>query len=369
MPDFNKQQALLFMPDISGFTDFVHEMEIEHSTHIIQELLEIIIDGNKLNLEVMEIEGDAVFFFRFGKMPDINEIIQQSKIMFDKFHQHLMKYERQRICQCGACKTAINLTLKFIIHSGLVSSYYVKRRHKLIGPDVILLHRLLKNSVSENSYLLFTESFLDADKSDANQQVSFISKSEKFDHQIIHYKYLPIKQWNEELEDHADDMPNKEEDLISMFSINKSIDSSAEDLFNYVADLSKRAGWMEGTRRIEIAEELRMNRVGQVHKCILTNNSSSEFETKDFRYDEHELTFTELDARKGNYGYRFTIRKLSSGASNIQIEYLLKNNSIQKTFFKLFSIIGINKSLKRSLENLEKIFQKMPVNNLPKNDS
>ena len=123
MPSANQQQVFLYMPDISGFTKFITETEIEHSTHIIQELLEIIITGNQLNMEVMEIEGDAVFFFRFGKSPSIKEIVEQSKSVFEKFHLHLLKYEHQRICQCGACKTANNLTLKFIIHSGIVSSY------------------------------------------------------------------------------------------------------------------------------------------------------------------------------------------------------------------------------------------------------
>ena len=64
------QPALLFMPDISGFTQFVSETEVLHSQHIVQELLEIIIDSNHLNLQVSEIEGDAIFFYR----PVINPI-------------------------------------------------------------------------------------------------------------------------------------------------------------------------------------------------------------------------------------------------------------------------------------------------------
>jgi len=36
MPD-PTQQALLFMPDISGFTQFVSETEVMHSRHIVQD--------------------------------------------------------------------------------------------------------------------------------------------------------------------------------------------------------------------------------------------------------------------------------------------------------------------------------------------
>jgi hypothetical protein len=58
------QPALLFMPDISGFTEFVNSTEITHAQSIIQEVLEQIIESNQMSLEVGEIEGDAVFFLQ-----------------------------------------------------------------------------------------------------------------------------------------------------------------------------------------------------------------------------------------------------------------------------------------------------------------
>ena len=202
MSDINQQQAFLFMPDISGFTQFVNQTEIEHSTHIIQELLETIIDANHLNLELMEIEGDAVFFFRNGEIPSINEIIQQSKTIFAKFHKHLANFESHRICQCGACKEAYKLTLKFIAHAGIVGSYYVRNHFKLIGKDIIILHRLLKNSIPESEYLLFTEPFFGIlERENLNlQQLSVVDKSEEFDGTILHYKYVPINQWCGDIE-------------------------------------------------------------------------------------------------------------------------------------------------------------------------
>ena len=66
--------GLLFIPDISGFTKFVNETEIEHSRIIIEELLENIINSNKLGLHISEVEGDAILFYRFGDSPSIEEI-------------------------------------------------------------------------------------------------------------------------------------------------------------------------------------------------------------------------------------------------------------------------------------------------------
>ena len=61
--------GLLLIPDISGFTQFVSEVEISHSKHIVSELLELLIDSNKLNLDLCEVEGDALFYYKQGDIP------------------------------------------------------------------------------------------------------------------------------------------------------------------------------------------------------------------------------------------------------------------------------------------------------------
>src|SRR4051794_21329701 len=119
------QPALLFMPDISGFTEFVTSTEIEHAQSIVQEVLEVLIESNQLNLQVGEIEGDAVFFFRYGQAPSYSELLQQVQTMFTRFHQHLQLFDQQRICPCGACAAATGLKLKMIAHFGEVGGYTV----------------------------------------------------------------------------------------------------------------------------------------------------------------------------------------------------------------------------------------------------
>src|SRR5687768_11104496 len=101
-----ENKGLLFIPDISGFSRFVTETEINHSRIIIQELLETLINANQINLEVSEIEGDAILFYRFGKAPDIKELYQQVEKMFCEFHRYLSAYDAHRFCQCKACVSA-----------------------------------------------------------------------------------------------------------------------------------------------------------------------------------------------------------------------------------------------------------------------
>lgn len=69
--------SLLFIPDISGFTKFVTAVEIDHSQHIIAELLEIIIDSNELGLTISEIEGDAVRLNSIKKYSENKEDVDE----------------------------------------------------------------------------------------------------------------------------------------------------------------------------------------------------------------------------------------------------------------------------------------------------
>src|SRR4030095_4854411 len=131
-------KGLIFIPDISGFTRFVNDMEIDHSRHIIEELLEVIITANQICLEISEIEGDAVLFYKYGDVPDLADVYKQVERMFCDFHKHLLRYDHRKFCHCKACEGAVDLTLKVVTHYGEFTGYTVKNFNKLIGKDIIV---------------------------------------------------------------------------------------------------------------------------------------------------------------------------------------------------------------------------------------
>jgi len=155
-----ENKGLIFIPDISGFTNFVNSVEIDHSQHIIHELLEVILNANQLDLNVSEIEGDAILFYKFGETPDLSLAYDQVERMFLSFHKHLEWYESKRTCHCNACISVINLTLKVITHYGEFKEYKIRDFRKLIGKDIIVAHQLLKNDISNHEYWLITNSLL-----------------------------------------------------------------------------------------------------------------------------------------------------------------------------------------------------------------
>ena len=164
------EPALIFIADISGFTEFVTQTPILHSKDIISELLEVVIDSNKLDLEISEIEGDAILFYRYGPAPSMEVLESQLNAIYDLFEDAISHYESTRVCCCEACEMTKDLAIKVIVHYGPVTSMVVKHFDKLIGPAVIGIHRLLKNSVGLDQYALLTHDYLKTQRTDESDE-------------------------------------------------------------------------------------------------------------------------------------------------------------------------------------------------------
>ena len=255
-------KSLLFVPDITGFTEFVNKTDIDHSQHIISELLENIIDSNQLDLEVSEVEGDAVVFYKENKIPGLEEIYEQAKKMFLKFHAHLKLYESQRICQCGACSTASNLSLKFIVHSGEIGFTTIKNSKKPFGAEMILLHKLLKNDINHREYILFTnqllsdfqpekESFLQKQLADGESTYEKIG--------LVVYKYILLSGLHDQVSDPQPVLlPAK---MKNPFVDNHVFDLPLMEAYENLSNFDLKQRWNKDVREFKYDKE-KINRIG-----------------------------------------------------------------------------------------------------------
>jgi hypothetical protein len=143
----------LLIPDISGFTKFVHDTDIGIGKYVISRLLTVILDCNILGLTVSEIEGDAILFYKLGKRLTFEEVLVQFSTMQHQFSIELYKLSRETGIE-------LKLSLKMIAHYGPLAEYHVGRFTKLYGTSVIEAHRLLKNSIASDEYLIITDNLL-----------------------------------------------------------------------------------------------------------------------------------------------------------------------------------------------------------------
>lgn len=153
---YKVQNANLLIPDISGFTRFVHTTDEVTGNMIIYRLLSAVVESNILGLTISEIEGDAILFFKKGKKLKPAEILKQYEIMRENFNHEVALLSEE-------IGEKIDLSLKLIAHYGSTADYKLSGFHKLYGKTVIAAHRLLKNSIKSNVYVLITDELLDTD--------------------------------------------------------------------------------------------------------------------------------------------------------------------------------------------------------------
>lgn len=154
------QKTALLIADIGGYTQYMgtHRMSLAHAEVNTARMLDRMVDAAR-GYDLVEIEGDAAFLARASARTDedtVDEILRAAVAMHRAFHAE-REYVVANLCPCGGCREAKGLTLKFVAHVGEVASQSIRGRTKLVGIDVILVHRLLKNDVSIREYVLMTE--------------------------------------------------------------------------------------------------------------------------------------------------------------------------------------------------------------------
>jgi len=283
-----EKDSIIFIPNISGFTEFVNKTEINHSQHIISELLEVLVDSNELEMEISEVEGDAIIFYKYQHMPSPNQLIRQTRKMFIRFHEHLKLYDSRRICQCGACSTATNLTLKFIVHAGPLGFTTVKNQKKPFGAALVLAHKLLKNEVTDNEYMLCTPSAFDgADVQSARKDLwaSFRElKSTYEEFGEVPYYVLPLAKLHAEISDPTPiEMPEK---MPNPVTGELRVQKPLLDTYELLSNFELKILWQKDIREFNF-EKGRVNRVGTRHICVF-ESGQAEFQsvTNDFGKDK-----------------------------------------------------------------------------------
>jgi hypothetical protein len=155
------RRALLLIADIGGYTEYMqfHRSILGHAEAATRRMLGKVVDAAR-DFELIEIEGDAAFLARDAGGLDgpatLSTVRGAAVAMHRAFHAERRLIELN-MCPCQSCTQTSALKLKFVAHVGDVATQTIRRRKKLVGMDVIYVHRLLKNRVSVPEYLLVSD--------------------------------------------------------------------------------------------------------------------------------------------------------------------------------------------------------------------
>jgi hypothetical protein len=160
------QHGYLIIADLSGYTSYVAGTELEHSHEILSDLLETICMKIESLLTIHKLEGDAVFaYIPESKVTRGETLLELMESTYAAFRDKQVSMKRATTCTCNACRNIPTLDLKFIAHHGDYIVQQVRDIRELVGSDVNLVHRLLKNRVTESTgwraYMMLTDGCLE----------------------------------------------------------------------------------------------------------------------------------------------------------------------------------------------------------------
>ena len=167
--------GLLLLADISGYTGFLQTVSAAHRDDafadgqvpdaygLVSSLLDGIIERIVPPFTLSKIEGDAVFAFARddGDIPHGAALLDCISACYASFRGLLGGALDIWSCRCTACSRVDGLDLKFVLHAGSYVVQSIGGGRELVGPEVVMAHRLLKNHAAEiighHAYALITE--------------------------------------------------------------------------------------------------------------------------------------------------------------------------------------------------------------------
>jgi len=162
-----EHRGFFLIADITGYTTYLNESELEHARQTLTDLLELVVEQTRPPLTVAQLEGDAVLSYAFAEgFVTAQTLLERIEETYVEFRRAIDLMVLNNTCKCNACANVSALDLKFLVHYGSFAIQSVGDIRQLVGSDVNLVHRLLKNSVTADTgiwaYLLLTEAAVNA---------------------------------------------------------------------------------------------------------------------------------------------------------------------------------------------------------------
>lgn len=162
-----EQRGFVLIADITGYTTYLTESELEHAQGTLTDLLELLVRTTRPPFAVAQLEGDAVMSYAFEDgFVDPQTFVEGVEDAYVEFRNAIDLMVLNNTCECNACANVNALDLKFFVHYGTFVIQPVASLRQLLGADINLIHRLLKNTVTTDTgiraYLLLTGAAVDA---------------------------------------------------------------------------------------------------------------------------------------------------------------------------------------------------------------
>ncbi|MDR7519685.1 MAG: DUF2652 domain-containing protein [Armatimonadota bacterium] len=246
------EQGCLVIADVSGYTGYLAGTELDHAQDVLADLIGTVVGALRPVLRLAKLEGDAAFAYASSGRVDGTMLLDTIDGCYFAFRRRLRDIRHATTCQCNACRMIPSLDLKFLAHDGTFIRQRIAGREELAGPDVILVHRLLKNSVTETlgvrGYALFTSACVATMGIDP-LSLGMRQHSETYEHtgNVTGYVQDLERRWREEQE-HWRIVVEPEDAVLVMDFV---FPAPPPVVWEYLTVPDKRVLWQPGVDRVD----------------------------------------------------------------------------------------------------------------------
>lgn len=287
------ESACLLIADISGYTGYLAGVEIDHAQDILADLTTTIVSALRPGFRLAKLEGDAAFTYAITDRIDGSLLLDTIERCYFGFRRRRRDVRQATSCECNACVRIPELNLKFVVHHGTILRQRVAGREELLGADVIVVHRLLKNTVVEatgiEAYALLSQACVDAMDVDV-AALGMRPMRETYDH----IGTVPV--WAHDLERRWTEEESRTRVIVDAGSAIKEISIPTmvppQVAWEFVTAPGRRVRWQVWVTGVEVAATGNRRGVGATTHCLHGAEASVE-ELLDWRpYDYFTLRNT-----------------------------------------------------------------------------
>jgi uncharacterized protein YndB with AHSA1/START domain len=285
-------KGYLILADISGYTSYLAGVELDHAHEVLTELLETIVGSFKALLTISKLEGDAVFAYVPAETVPRGELIfELVETTYAAFRDRVEGVRRRTTCTCNACRAIPGLDLKFILHHGEYMVQTIAGIHELVGSDVNLVHRLLKNHVGEatgwRAYALITSSALEQLGLPCDRNLLYVT-SETYEHlgEVDTFSLNLTERYQARVAARRVVLEPAEADVV----VGAELNAPPAVVWDWVNDPHRRELWMRGTIWTVVDRPGGRTGVGAQNHCAHGKNEVSRETIVDWKPFEYFTT-------------------------------------------------------------------------------
>jgi hypothetical protein len=265
-----KPEPMCFLiADISGYTSYLAGVELDHAQDILADLVGTVVTALRPNFRLAKLEGDAAFTVAPAEKLDGSLLLDAIERCYFGFRRRRRDVRQATSCECNACLRIPDLNLKFVVHHGLAARQRMAGMDELMGADVIVVHRLLKNRVVEDlgvpAYALFSQACVEAMGIDP-VALAMGAHAETYEH------VGEIRVWVHDLERRWQEEESRDRVIVTasdaFYAMELRTTAPPQVAWEFMTTPGRRKAWQHGVTDVLVEAKGNRRGVGATNHCM-----------------------------------------------------------------------------------------------------